>query len=70
MSKDDREKEAHVIQQISQLVKHESIEPLVKNILVDLLEDQEETIRIVHELENKVNDIEQSLKDTDAHSRR
>jgi len=70
VSKDEREKEAHVIQQISQLVKLPSVEPIVKNILVDLLEDQEETMKIVHELENKVNDIEQSLKDTDAHSRR
>lgn len=67
MSDDIKKKADYTTKRISALVKDLSVSKLVQDTLIDILEDQEETTKLLFDLENQIRDIKENLKDSSAH---
>jgi len=67
MSDDIKKKADYTTKRISALVEDLSVSKLVQDTLIDLLEDQEETTKLLFDLENQIRDIKENLKDSSTH---
>lgn len=70
MSDELRKRADYVIHKISQLVDENSTSKVVQDILIDLLEDQEETLKRIVEIEKEIYEIKEELKGSDFHKMR